>query len=293
MKRKEKMSNSTHFVSEISSNHFSDLERCEKLIAASHDIGCKAVKFQLFKIEDLFAPEILSKSKKHRDRIAWELPVSFLPHLMEFSHNLKLQFSCTPFYLKAVEELEPFVDFFKISSYEMIWDDLIVQCAKTGKDTVISTGMATMNEIRNAVEKFRENSNAELTLLHTISGYPTPANEANLMAIDTLRKSFECNVGLSDHSVSPGVIYRAIHRWRASMVEFHLDLDTAGVEYESGHCWLPSEIKPIIDDIKLGFRADGTGEKIPMPVEENERLWRADPSDGLRPLKILRASFDE
>jgi len=286
------MANSTLFVSEISSNHSSDLERCKNLIAASHDVGCNAVKFQLFKVNELFAPEILSQSKRHRDRAAWELPVSFLPHLMQFCHDLELQFACTPFYMKAVEELEPFVDFFKVSSYEMIWDDLIIECARTGKDIVISTGMATMDEIKNAVEKFRSNSDAELTLLHTISGYPTPAHEANLMAIDTLRKAFECNVGLSDHSVSPGVIYRAIHRWGASMVEFHLDLDASGAEYENGHCWLPYEIKPIIQNINSGNRADGNGKKMPMPIEKEERLWRADPSDGLRPLKRLRASFD-
>ena len=279
------------FVSEVSSNHSQDLNRAKEFIKASSQIGCQAVKFQLFKIDKLFSPEILAKSKTHRDRKEWELPIEFLPELSSYSHKLGLLFSCTPFYLEAVKELEPYVDFYKIASYELLWDDLIIECAKTGKDLVLSTGMATLDEIEHAVEVFKRHSNSKLTLLHAISGYPTPVNEANLKAIKTLRDKFKLEVGLSDHSVSKDVITRSIYKWDTSMIEFHLDLDENGAEYKSGHCWLPNQMKDTIDSIKNGLLADGTGEKVPAPSEIDDRLWRADPSDGLRPFKEIREKF--
>lgn len=285
------MNNLPIFVAEVSSNHSCDLNRAKEFIKVSSQIGCQAVKFQLFKIDKLFSPEILAKSKTHRDRKGWELPIEFLPELSSYSHKLGLLFSCTPFYLEAVKELEPYVDFYKIASYELLWDELIIECAKTGKDLVLSTGMATLDEIEHAVEVFKRHSNSKLTLLHAISGYPTPVNEANLKAIKTLRDEFNLEVGLSDHSVSKDVITRAIYKWDASMIEFHLDLDENGAEYKSGHCWLPNQMKDTIDGIKNGFLADGTGEKVPAPSEIDDRLWRADPSDGLRPFKELRETF--
>ncbi len=285
------MNNLPIFVAEVSSNHSQDFNRAKEFIKVSSQIGCQAVKFQLFKIDKLFAPEILAKSKTHRDRKEWELPIEFIPELSTYSHSLGLQFSCTPFYLEAVKELEPYVDFYKIASYELLWDDLIIECAKTKKDLVLSTGMATLDEINHAVEVFKTYSNSKLTLLHAISGYPTPLKEANLKAIETLRNKFKIDVGLSDHSVSKDVITRAIYKWDASMIEFHLDLDENGAEYKSGHCWLPNQMEETINSIKNGFLADGTGEKVPALSEIDDRLWRADPSDGLRPFKEIREKF--
>ena len=285
------MNNLPIFVAEVSSNHSQDFNRAKEFIEVSSQIGCQAVKFQLFKIDKLFAPEILAKSKTHRDRKEWELPIEFIPELSTYSHSLGLQFSCTPFYLEAVKELEPYVDFYKIASYELLWDDLRIECAKTKKDLVLSSGMATLDEINHAVEVFKTHSNSKLTLLHAISGYPTPLKEANLKAIETLRNKFKIDVGLSDHSVSKDVITRAIYKWDASMIEFHLDLDENGAEYKSGHCWLPNQMEETINSIKNGFLADGTGEKVPALSEIDDRLWRADPSDGLRPFKEVREKF--
>lgn len=280
------------FIAEVSSNHGQDICRAKAFIKVSQEIGCDAVKFQLFKIDQLFAPEILEKSAEHRKRKQWELPISFLPELSNYTHQLGMQFTCTPFYLKAVSELEPYVDFYKIASYELIWDDLIIACAKTGKELVLSTGMATIDEIQHAVQVFKHHSSAKLTLLHAISGYPTPVNEANVKAINTLQQHFDCNIGLSDHSVSPAVLLRAIHKWGATAIEFHLDLDGQGEEFSAGHCWLPEQIKNTISLVKEGFIADGTGEKVAAPSEQADRLWRADPSDGLRPFKEIRNAFE-
>ena len=280
-----------NFIAEVSSNHHQDIQRCLDFIDSAATSGCQAVKFQLFKIEQLFAPEILAKSEKHRNRKEWELPLEFLPALAKHCHDKGVQFSCTPFYLEAVQQLKPYVDFYKIASYELLWDGLLAACAQTGKPVILSTGMATLPEIKHAVEVLKINGCANPTLLHCTSAYPTPYQEANLAAIATLRQETGCEVGWSDHTVEPAVVQRAIHHWGAKVIEFHLDLDGEGEEYASGHCWLPQQIGAVISDVQKSLVADGTGVKEPVPSELSDRMWRADPTDGLRPLKEIRASF--
>jgi len=279
------------FIAEVSSNHSRNIDRALDFIDIAAKVGCDAVKFQLFKIENLFAPEILEKSKQHRDRKQWELPLEFLPILSKRCKEKGVKFSCTPFYLDAVEELEPYVDYYKIASYELLWDDLLAACARTGKPVILSTGMATLDEICHAANVLRENGCANPTLLHCTSAYPTPYFEANLAAIETIRKATDCETGWSDHTVDAGVIHRAIHRWDAKVIEFHLDLEGDGEEFATGHCWLPSQIGEVIEQVQHAKKADGEGIKEPVPSEIPDRLWRADPSDGLRPLKSIRATF--
>jgi len=290
-------------IAEVSSNHNGSLERALDFVKTAAAIGCGAVKFQLFKLDELFAPEILMRSEEHRRRRAWELPLSFLPVLAEQSRESGILFGCTPFYIEAVEELSPYVDFFKVASYELLWHDLLRACASTDRPLMLSTGMGTMDEIDAAVAAVRGAGCDDLTLLHCTSGYPTPPDECNLAAIATLRRAFGCRVGWSDHSVSRAVVSRAVRRWQAKVVEFHLDLDGQGAEFGGGHCWLPDPMAEVIagfvslptcagdeaDDASLPM--DGTGRKHPVPSELSDREWRADPSDGLRPLRKLRAGF--
>jgi len=284
--------NKPEFIAEVSSNHNQDLERSKKFIKTAADIGCDGVKFQLFKIDKLFAPEILRKSEKLRKRKNWELPIEFIPDLADYAHELGIKFSCTPFYLEAVDILAPYVDFYKIASYELLWGDLLEKVARINKPVVLSTGMAILDEVVIAVNKLRKSGRENLTILQCVSGYPTPPSEVNLSAIDSLRQECKCDVGWSDHSVSPAVIYRAVHKWGASMIEFHLDLDGTGEEYKTGYCWLPEQIKTVIETVRLGFKSDGTGEKVPTPSELEDRGWRADPSDGLRPIKSIRDKYN-
>ena len=279
------------FIAEVSSNHSQELNRCLTFIDTAAKIGCAAVKFQLFRIQKLFAPEILVRSEEHRRRRMWELPIEFLPELSARCHEAGIHFACTPFYLDAVEELLPYVDFYKIASYELLWKDLLISCAGTGKPLVLSTGMATLDEVQESVSVLRSAGCKDLTLLHCISGYPTPLSECNLSAIETLRQAFDCLIGWSDHSVNPGVVYRAVNRWGAVMVEFHMDLDGKGSEYQTGHCWLPEQIQPVIQTVQEGLLADGRGEKIAGPCEQKDRDWRADPCDGLRPLMKVREEW--
>jgi sialic acid synthase SpsE len=276
------------FIAEVSSNHHKNLDRCLALIAAAAEIGCSAVKFQLFKVHELFAPEILTRRPDLLARQAWELPVEFLPDLAAACKKADVAFACTPFYLNAVEELRPYVDFYKVASYELLWSDLLVACAMTEKPVKLATGMATMPEIRNAVQTLRDAGCRDLTLLHCVSGYPAPVAECNLAAIETLRKEFHCPVGWSDHSANPGVVYAATLRWDAAAVEFHLDLDGTGDEFKTGHCWLPGAIAQVIRTVEDGRIAAGTGQKVPVPAELFDRDWRADPVDGFRPLAKTR-----
>jgi N-acetylneuraminate synthase len=281
----------TFFIAEVSSNHSKDIKRSLEFVDAAAEAGCDAVKFQLFRIDKLFAPEILLRSKKHRKRADWELPLSFIPILAERCKSQGIQFSCTPFYLKAVEELKNYVNFFKIASYELLWDDLLIACANTGKPVIISSGMASLDEINHAVKILKDND-CNPIVLHCTSAYPTPNNEANLAAIETIRKSTNCEVGWSDHTVNPGIIHRAIHKWDAKVVEFHLDLDGKGEEFEAGHCWLPDQIGRVISNVREALDGDGDGIKQPVPSELPDLLWRTDPSDGLRPFKVIRNSFN-
>lgn len=281
-------SGSVKFIAEVSSNHHQSLDRCLAFIDSAAEIGCHSVKFQLFKVEDLFAPEILVKSQRHRDRKQWELPSEFIPILAERCQYKDIGFGCTPFSLEAVDILQPYVDFLKISSYELLWDELLARCAQTGKPVILSTGMATLEEIDHAVSCLKENGCETPTLLHCISAYPVNADECNLAAIETLRQRYNLPIGWSDHSVSPAVINRAIHHWNAGFVEFHLDLDRSGEEFSAGHCWLPEQMQVVIAEVNTALQADGDGIKKPSPSEEVDREWRADPIDGLRPRFSLR-----
>jgi N-acetylneuraminate synthase len=279
------------FIAEASSNHGRDLSRAKAFVDAAADAGCDAVKFQLFKIDRMFAPEILVQSPKHRARKEWELPLSHLGPLAEHCSARKIQFSCTPFYREAVAELAPFVDFYKVASYELLVGDLLKACAATGKPVVLSTGMATMDEIVTAARTLQRGGAKDVTLLHCVSAYPTPAAEANLSAIAAIRAATGLPIGWSDHTRRPAVIERAVHHWGARAVEFHLDLDGKGAEYAAGHCWLPHEIAPVIARIHESLIADGSGFKGPQPSELSDRDWRADPEDGMRPLRHIRMSY--
>lgn len=279
------------FIAEASSNHSRDIGRCLQFVDVSAEIGCGAVKFQLFKIDQLFAPEILASSEEHRRRKQWELPVDFIPEIADRCRKKGLKFSCTPFYLDAVDQLKPHVDFFKIASYELLWLDLIRACARTGIPTILSTGMATLPEIGEAVSAFTAAGGSDLTLLHCVSGYPAPPDQCNLSAIETMSSATGLPVGWSDHSRTPAVIERAVHRYGAPVIEFHLDLDEKGAEYETGHCWLPGEIAPVIVGIRTSLEADGDGVKQATKAEVHDRDWRADPVDGLRPLADTREKW--
>ena len=292
----------TDFIAEISSNHNGQTARALALIDKAAEIGCTAVKFQLFRMDKLYTPEVLAHSRYRflERRRAWELPLEWLPLLAQHSHANGLKFGCTPFYPQAVSQLVQLVDFFKIASYNLLDLNLIKLIAATGKPVILSTGMGHWDEIITAIDALHGNGCSQLTILYCVSKYPCQPTDLNLSEVTHLRRAAEifgdgCGLGWSDHSASPGIIYRMVIGERLNTVEFHLDLDGAGWEYDIGHCWLPEQMRGVISAIneaaRVGYRATPTLRGQVEPVQDNEKFWRADPGDGLRPLKEIRGGF--
>jgi sialic acid synthase SpsE len=287
----------TRLIAELGSNHNRDLDRALALVDACADAGAHAVKLQVFRIEDLFTAAVRAARPELEARRAWELPLELLAPLRERATARGLQLGATPFGLWAIEPLLEHVDFLKVASYELLWHDLVAACAATGRPLIMSTGMATLDEVVAAVDVARAAGASDLRLLHCVSGYPTPPAQANLAAIATLREATGCPVGWSDHTVDAAVVARAVRRWGATDVELHVDLDDAG--HEAGeHNWTLPGLRALSaalaaprgpdGDDGAPDPADGSGVKAPMPVERFDVAWRADPSDGLRPLRATR-----
>ena len=287
---------SVKFIAEISSNHNQNIIRTLQLIEEAKHIGAWGVKFQLFKAEKLYAPEFkiqINKMKK------WELPEYFISHIAYECRMHKIKFICTPFDLEAVNILQDHVDIFKIGSYELLYTDLIKAVIDTGKPWIISAGMEEFHRylsdreldlfipnIRKAEKLGRESNNPPCAILACNSNYPALPKNCNLGNINTLKNYFHCLVGWSDHTVEPGIIYKAISLG-AEMIEFHFDMRIDrqyGFESESGHCWYPNKIEVVIDNVMVGEIA----EQVNDSAETEAKKWRTDTEDGLRPLKEFR-----
>ena len=284
-----------YFIAEISSNHNGDLQRCFKFIDEAKKAGFDAVKFQLFKVDDLFTKETLNRKSFLKRRKRWELPLNFLSKIRKRCTYNKIDFGCTPFYLDAVDELNKYVDFFKIASYELLWDDLFKKCISTKKRVIFSTGMSTTKEINSRLNFFRKKKSSNFDVMHCISSYPTKIKNLNLKSIPFIRsliknKKFtkKIRVGWSDHSVNDAVIYKSIFKYNAELIEMHVDLDNKGNEHKFGHCWLFKDSKRIIENVKLLQNSiEFFGKKV-SDQEKKERNWRTDNIDGLRPLTKIR-----
>ncbi len=265
------------FIAELGSNHNGNLDRCYKLINAAKDIGADAVKFQLFD-ENLYAPQYI----KQRERLRkWQLPLDYIPKIAEYCKEKDIKFGCSVFYFEAVEILKPYVDWYKIGSFELTYLDLIRAVAKTGKPVIMSTGMGTDEEIEKAVIALKGNDN--IILLHCNSSYPANVKDCDLIKINylDLRHVYLHNypVGWSDHTRHPGIIYAAIAH-KAEVIEFHMDLeDGKGWEYSVGHVWLPHEIQDVIDNIRIGEIATQPAENKNL---DDLRKQRTNPKTGQR-----------
>ncbi len=280
------------FIAEASSNHARDLSRALAFVDAAADARCDAVKFQLFKIDRMFAPEILAQSAKHRARSEWELPLEHLAPIAEHCARRGIAVFLHALLCRSGRRTSPLCRFLQGRVLRIAGD----------------AAAGSLRRHRQAHRAFHRHGDhggnhqgccrclksagaRDVTLLHCVSAYPTPPEEANLSAIAAIREATGYPVGWSDHTRKPAVVERAVHRWDAAVVEFHLDLDGQGAEYASGHCWLPGEIAPVIARIREAMVADGTGFKGPQPSELDDREWRADPADGMRPLRHIRATW--
>jgi len=294
-----------YWIAEIGSNHNRSLNRTIELIEKAAETGYNAVKFQLFKARQLYAPEfkdLISSMEK------WELPENFLPTIKSYCNKKRVKLGISVFDLRAVEIAKKYADWLKIGSYEILWFPLLKAVIDAGLPWIFSTGMTTnINEAVWPIVRGIHKGNPPYAILHCNSNYPALPEHCNLSRIKDIEKitrtiekqRFEQNyvptkIGWSDHTRNPELILTAILQG-ASIVEFHFDLeDGKGDESFYGHCWKPSEAKKLIDEAKelktYAMAIIGKKEWIhsTSTKEDEASKWRTDPEDGLRPLKKYR-----
>ncbi len=161
---------------------------------------------------------------------------------------------------------------YKIASFEMVDLPLIRRVAVTGKPTIMSTGMATMEEIREAVETFRAGGGRELLLLHCVSGYPTPVEQSNLRRIPAL-SAYGCPVGLSDHTLGTEAAIAAV-ALGASLIEKHFTLRRADGGPDAAFSLEPDELAALVHGARAVFGALGDGAEVRPEVESASRVFR-------------------
>jgi len=285
------------FIAEVGANHNGAYLRARHLVAAAAAAGFSAVKFQDFDADAHFHESAKSPSLLARPKAAQ----AWWPSLALAAHDAGMQFGLTVFDASPDTVSRALsADFLKVSSYDLLRLDLLRSLR--WRPLIVSTGMATMGECQEA-RSAALGVNEDVTFLHCVSSYPTKPDDANLKAIDGMQKMLGCPVGWSDHSKNGEVVERAVWRWRAPVVELHVDIDDGkGFESVHGHCWPMSQAKTLIervskkalpDSLRRESAIDGDGLKNPRLCELEERLWRADPKDGLRPMSEMRNRLKE
>lgn len=263
----QKPSFSCCIVAEISANHNQSAERAENIIRAAAMSGADAVKLQTYTADTLTIPcdneYFRIKGTLWKGRTLHDLyqeaytPWEWTPRLMALANDLGMDCFSTPFDLTAVDFLEKYgIARYKIASCEVVDIPLLKKIALTGKPVVMSTGMATLGEIDEAVRSLRENGTTDLTLLKCTSAYPAPPEETNLRTIPHLAQAFDCKVGLSDHTMGSAVAVAAV-ALGATVVEKHFTLARADGGPDSSFSMEPQELKQMVHDIRTVEKALG------------------------------------
>ena len=282
----------TKFIADIGSNWNADIERGKELIRQAKYAGCWGVKFQMFKADRLFVkgtPDVdFDKLKKS------ELSIEQFRIFMLEAKKYDVKIGVTPFdrlSLESIKALPIPPDFIKISSFDIKRINLIREVRKLNLPIIFSTGLATTKDIEEVIENLLSGGTKPITIniMHCVSEYPTVSDRASLDSILNLKQlvgsyhngTSGLSIGYSDHSASKIVLRQALI-YGLEYLEFHLDLDcyqfNQGWERSAGHCWIPQDIKEIIDEIETVKLCRVKRELGPIDL-----LQRADPSDGLRP----------
>ena len=254
-------------IAELSGNHNGDLGRALALIDAAREAGADAVKFQTYTADtitiDHAGPEFTISGGPWHGRRLHELyreastPWEWHESLFERAAQLGLIAFSTPFDPTAVAFLEGLnVPIYKIASFEIIDLPLLRIVARTGKPAVISTGMANLAEISEAVEVWRESTAAPLCLLHCVSAYPAPIGESNLRTIPHLAAAFDVVSGLSDHT--PGIAASvAAVALGAGVIEKHITLRRADGGPDAAFSLEPDEFRALAQNCRDAHAALG------------------------------------
>lgn len=273
-----------YVIAEAGSNHNRDLDTAKRLIDAAADAGADAVKFQTYTGSDLYSTKTprfdylgdLGEKPIHELLDELALPRDWQPVLAEHARALGIEFLSSPFDYKAVDELDALdVPAFKVASFELVDLPLITYMAKYGRPLIMSTGMASLGEVEDAVIAARRGGTDDICLLQCASLYPSPASIMNLRAIATMKASFGVPVGLSDHTIGIHVATAAVAAG-ADLVEKHFTLDRTMTGPDHGFAVEPQELKDMVAHIRDVEAALGDGLKQgPSDLESEEMYGKA------------------
>ena len=260
-------------IAEAGSNHNGSYEQALALIDVAADAGADAVKFQFFKAGKLYprnagASAYLGDSRSIYEIIReMELPDAWVPKLAEYCRSKDVIFLCSPFDEESTNLLDPYVDAFKIASYEMTHLPLVRHVARKGKPVIVSTGTANLEEVGEMVEVFLETGNRDLALLQCTAKYPAPLDSINLRAMRAMRHAFGVSTGLSDHSREALPAPMAAAALGAHIIEKHFTLSNRLPGPDHRFAVEPHELKTMIQMIRQVERVVGTGLKQCAPEE--------------------------
>jgi pseudaminic acid synthase len=266
----------TYLIAEVSANHNGSLDAALELVRIAKDCGADAVKIQTYTADTL----TLDCDNEHF-RISggtlWDgktlhqlYQEAYTPwewHEAIFAEARRIGIDCfsTPFDETAVDFLEQFdPPCHKIASFELVHDPLLRKVAATGRPVILSTGMATLEEIAHAVEILKAGGCTEFALLKCTSSYPAPVEEANLARISHMAQTFDCQAGLSDHTMGIAAPVVAV-ALGATIIEKHLCLSRAEPGPDSAFSLEPSEFKDMCEAVRAAEKAIGkvTYERTP------------------------------
>ena len=266
-------------IAELSANHNQDFDQAVQLIRAAKEAGADAIKLQTY-TPDTITIDCRNKFFCIGKGTIWEgknlydlykeayTPWEWQPKLKDTASNLGMYLFSTPFDKSAVDFLEKMeVPAYKIASFELVDIPLIRYVASMGKPMIMSTGMATLAEIDEAVSTAREAGCDEIALLKCTSAYPADPLEMNLRTIPHMAEAFSVPVGLSDHTIGIAVPVAAV-ALGACIVEKHLTLSRSIKGPDSEFSLEPHEFKAMVDAIRIAEKAIG---EVSYSRTENEK----------------------
>jgi pseudaminic acid synthase len=273
-----------YIIAEMSANHGQNFDQAVALLRAAKEAGADAIKLQTYTPDTL---TIDCNSEHFRiEGSLWhgqtlyrlyeqaQTPWEWQPRLKELADELAIDCFSSPFDSSAVTFLEAMnVPAYKIASFEVVDIPLIEKVASLNKPTIISTGMASLSEIEEAVNAFRRAGGAELALLKCTSAYPAPPAEMNLRTISHLSQAFGVPVGVSDHTLGVAVPAAAV-ALGACIIEKHFTLSRQMPGPDAAFSLEPNEFKLLVDTVRAAEQALGTVSYSITADEEVSRVFR-------------------
>lgn len=273
----------TFIVAEMSANHNMDFDRAVAILQAAKDAGADAVKIQTY-TADTITLNCDSPCFQITQGTLWDgttlyklyqsafTPWEWQPKLKAAAEEMGLEFFSSPFDFSSVDFLEEMgVPAYKVASFEITDIPLIKKIAQTGKPIIIATGIARLSDIELALKTCKDAGNEKVILLKCTSSYPAPYEDINLRTMPSMGETFDCLVGLSDHSMGSAVAGAAV-ALGARMVEKHLTLSRADGGADAAFSMEPAEFKEMVDNIRKIEPALGkvTYDLTPKQARERE-----------------------